>query len=642
VISEDLAKELFNTTENAVGKAIQLQHDQVFHVSGVFARLPVHSTENFDFLLSFEYYRDIMSWVNTWGSTGPSNYILVKKGTDMKAFNEKVAGIVVRNSGDSMRKVFAFPFSDTYLYSSFGPVGKGSGRIEYVRLFSMIAVFILIIACINFMNLSTAKASRRMKEVGIRKVVGAERRQLIYQFLAESLLLAGFAMILAFVLAALLMPAFNHLTDKQLSLHPDTHLLMAAVTITLITGVVSGSYPAFYLSHFNPIAVLKGKLTSSLGEVFIRKGLVVFQFTLSMIFIVAVMVVYRQMKYIQSKNLGYNKDHVLVFNSEGKLYGNQETFIAELKRLPGVVDATGTSHGLVGHNYAAGGVEWEGMDRDPKKQTYFEIAAVGYEFIHTMGISMAAGRNFSRDYKDESSKIILNEAAAKIMGFKDPVGKTISISRDKKQIIGMIRDFHFESLHEEVKPMFLSLRTSDSNYSYRIMARIQTGRESEVIPRIQRLYQSFNPGFVFDYRWLDEAYQHQYESERRVEALSKYFAVMAILISCLGLFGLAAFTAQRRQKEIGIRKVVGASVQQIAVMLSMGFLKLVGAALLIAAPVAWLIMNEWLNSFAYRVNIGLDIFLVSGASVILITLITISVQSVRAAVANPVRSLKAE
>jgi len=642
VISEDLARELFNTIGNVVGKTLQLDHGQVFHISGVFQRLPVNSSEKFDFLLSFEYYKDIMPWVYQWGNTGPHNYILVKKGTDIKVFNKKVADIVTRVSGDSLRKVFAFPYSDTYLYSKSGPVGKVSGRIESVRLFSMIAIFILTIACINFMNLSTAKASRRLKEVGIKKVVGAGRRQLVFQFLSESLLLAAFAMVFAFLLATLLMPAFNQLTGKQLSIHMDTRLSIAAVSITLFTGFVSGSYPAFYLSGFHPIAVLKGKLSTSLGEVFIRKGLVVLQFTLSVIFIVAVMVVYRQMNYIQSKNLGYNKDNVLVFNSEGKLFGNQEAFIAELRKLPGVVDATGTSHGLVGHNFATGGVQWEGKDRDPKKRIYFESASVGYEFIHTMGISIAAGRGFSRNFRNESSKVILNEAAAKVMGLKDPVGKTISISDEKKQIIGVIRDFHFESLHEEVKPMLLSLRTSDSNYSYRIMTRIQAGRETEVIARIRGLYEVFNPGFILDYRFLDEAFQHQYESEKHVEALSKYFAGLAIVISCLGLFGLAAFTAQRRQKEIGIRKVVGASAGQIALMLSMGFLRLVGLAILIAFPLAWWMMNLWLHSFAYRIPLGAGIFVLAGSSVILIALLTVSFQSIRAAVASPVDNLKTE
>jgi ABC-type antimicrobial peptide transport system permease subunit len=324
------------------------------------------------------------------------------------------------------------------------------------------------------------------------------------------------------------------------------------------------------------------------------------------------------------------------------LYGNQETFIAELKRLPGVVDATGSSHGLVGHNFATGGVEWEGMDRDPKKQNYFELAGVGYDFIHTMGISVKAGRDFSRSYKDQGPSIILNEAAAKVMGFKDPVGKTISIWGEKKQIIGLIKDFHFESLHEEVKPMFLALRTSDSNYAYRIMARIQAGKETEVVARIRKLYQAFNPGFIFDYRFLDQAFQYQYESEKHVASLSRYFAGLAILISCLGLFGLAAFTAQRRQKEIGIRKVVGASTKQIAVMLSMGFLRLVGLAILIAFPVAWWIMHQWLHSFAYRISLSAGVFVIAGASVIFIALLTVSFQSVRAAMANPVRNLKTE
>jgi putative ABC transport system permease protein len=639
VISEDLARELFNRTDNLIGRMIQLQHGQEFRISGVFQRVPSHSSEQFDFVLSFEYLKDVQNWVAQWGNLGPHNYILLKKGIDAPAFNQKVADIITRNTGDSTRKVFASRYSDTYLYGRFGQKANAGGRIQYVRLFSIIALFILAIACINFMNLSTAKASKRLKEVGIKKVVGASRLQLVSQFLSESVLLSFFSLLLGILLVTFLLPAFNQLTGKDISLRPDLNLIIAAISITLITGLLSGSYPAFYLSRFTPILVLKGKLNTSLGEVFARKGLVVFQFTLSMIFIVAVFVVYQQMHYIQSTNLGYNKDNVLVFNSDGKLLGNQETFIEELKKLPGVVDASGTSHNLVGHNYSSPGLEWEG--KDPDQDPQFEIAGIGHDFLKTMDISLAAGKEYSRDFHGEQY-IMLNQAAVKVIGMKDPIGKTVRLWNTDKRIIGVIRDFHFESLHETVKPMILLPQFSDSGASYKILARIQAGRETEVIARIRSLYQSFNPDYIFDYRFLDEAYQKQYDSEKQVEALSKYFAGLAILISCLGLFGLAAFTAQRRQKEIGIRKVVGASANHIAVMLSMGFLKLVGLAILIAFPLAWWIMTQWLHSFAYRINMGAGIFLIAGASVILVTLLTISFQSIRAAVANPVKSLKTE
>ncbi|HVV05426.1 MAG TPA: ABC transporter permease [Puia sp.] len=638
VISEDLARTLFNRTDGLIGKTIQLEHDKQFHISGVFKDLPDQSSEKFDFVLSFGYMKEVHPWVKEWSNKGPHNYVLLKEGANVDAFNRQVADIITRYAGDSAARVFAYRYSDNYLYGKFVNGKPAGGRIEYVRLFSIIAIFILVIACINFMNLSTARASKRLKEVGIKKVVGASRRQLIYQFISESMLLSFFSLVLAVILVILILPAFNQLTDKHIVLHPDKELILAAVAITLITGVLAGSYPAFYLSAFRPVLVLKGKLNTSLGELFVRKGLVVFQFTLSMIFIVAVLVVFRQMKYVQSERLGYNKDNVLVFNSDGRLLGNQENFVAELKRLPGVVSATGANHNLVGHTFATGGMQWEGMATDQKPM--FEVASVGHDFCQTMEIRLMAGKDFS-DFKGGSS-IILNQAAIDAMGIKDPIGKTVRFLNQPRRIVGIIQNFHFESFHEIIRPMVLLPDASDSGSNYKILARIQAGRETEALARIRRLYEEWNKGYVFDYRWLDAAFQRQYRSEKNVADLSKYFAGLAILISCLGLFGLAAFTAQRRQKEIGIRKVVGASTRQIAVMLSMGFLKLIGVALLVALPLAWWIMNEWLHSFAYRVGLGPGIFLIASAAVILITVCTISMQSIRAAVANPVKSLKAE
>ena len=639
VISEDLARTLFNRTDGLIGKTIQLEHDKQFHISGVFERIPDNASEKFDFVLSFEYMKEVHPWVKEWNSKGPHNYILLKEDADVETFNRQVANMLTRYAGDSATKVFAYKYSNNYLYGSFVNGKPSGGRIEYVRLFSIIAAFILIIACINFMNLSTAKALKRLKEVGIKKVVGASRRQLVFQFITESMLLSFFSLLLAAIIVTLILPAFNRLTDKYIMLHPGKDLMTAAVIITLVTGIVSGSYPAFYLSGFRPVMVLKGKLNTSMGELFARKGLVVFQFTLSMIFIIAVLVVFKQMRYIQSGRLGYNKDNVLVFNSDGKLLGSQENFVAALQRLPGVVSATGTTHNLVGHNFATGGMKWEGMAPDQKLMV--EVASIGHDFCRTMGISMAAGKDFSSDFKGEPS-ILLNQAAVDAMGLRNPVGSMVTFFGEHRRIVGVIQNFHFESFHETIQPMVFLPDASDSGTNYKILARIQAGRETEAIARIRYLYEEWNKGFVFDYRWLDAAFQQQYRSEKNVESLSKYFAGLAILISCLGLFGLAAFTAQRRQKEIGIRKVVGASARQIAVMLSMGFLKLVCIALLIALPVAWWIMNEWLHSFAYQVDMGPGIFLIAGAAVILITLCTISIQSIRAAVANPVKNLKAE
>jgi len=581
VISDELAKKLFGTTSNILGKAVQFQHDTTFFVSGVFEKVPYHSSQQFDFVLSFEYYATVQPWVKIWGNTGPHNFVLLKKGTDVTAFNKRIATLALSNFQDSSRVPYATRFSDNYLLNSFDHGVQVGGRIEYVRLFSLIAVFILLIACINFMNLSTAKASRRMKEVGIKKVVGADRKQLIFQFLSESVLLTFCAMLIGLLITVLLLPRFNQLTGKQIALNFEPKIILAFVSISLLTGLLAGSYPALYLSKFKPLSILKGKLNTSFAEIISRKGLVVFQFTLSATMIIAVIIIYQQIKFIQSADPGYNKDNIVKFDSEGALQGNEENFIARLKMIPGVVNASFTFNNMVGRNYGNYSLSWDG--KDPSTDIYFEGFGAGYNFIETMGMHMLAGRSFSKDFGNDYSKVILNEAAIKVMRLKDPVGKTIMNNDEPRQIIGVVRDFHFESLHEAVKPAYFSLQAPGVNPWYKFMVRISAGNQKQTTAAIQHLYESYNPGFPFTFSFLDEAYQRQYDTETRVSQLSRYFAGLAVIISCLGLFGLAAFTAQKRQKEIGIRKVVGASTSDITVMLSKDFLKLVLIALLVSS-----------------------------------------------------------
>jgi putative ABC transport system permease protein len=640
VISDELAEKLFGTTENLIGKVIHFQHAQDFFVSAVFEKPGPHSSQQFDFVLPFEYMKVVYPWVTSWDNTGPHNFVLLKKGTDINGFNKRIANVIAENSHDTTRAAFAVPFADNYLLYTFSHGSQTGGKMVYVRLFSIIAIFILAIACINFMNLSTAKASRRMKEVGIKKVLGAGRKQLIFQFLTESLIFSALAMILAVGITWLLLPAFNQLTGKEIDFNFSGSLLLTLAGITLFTGLLSGSYPALYLSGFKPISILKGKLQTSVAEIFSRKGLVVFQFTLSAVLIISVLVVYRQIQYIQTTDPGYNKDNIVRFNSEGKVLSNEDAFVDEVKKIPSVINACYTWHEMIGRNYGDFGLSWDG--KDPNERDYVEGFGGGYGFIETMGMQLVAGRAFSRNYGDEGSKIILNEAAVKLMKLKNPVGKTIRYNgHPQMQIIGIVKDFHFESLHEPVKPCFVLL-DGPGNIWHKMMVKIKGGEQASTLNAIQNLYASYNPGFPFEYGFLDEAYQKQYLTESRVGILSRYFAGLAILISCLGLFGLATFTAQKRQKEIGIRKVVGASVNNIVFMLSMDFLKLVLLAVVIAFPLAWWLMSKWLQGFAYRIPIGLEVFGITGAAIILITLLTISVQAIRAALANPVSSLRSE
>ena len=636
VLSDELAMKLFGTTNNIIGKAVSFDHDTTFFVSGVFKKMAANSSQQFDFVLSFDYFRTIRDWVTYWGNKGPLNYILLKKGTNIDAFNKNVATVINKNSNDTTTKVVAMKFSDMYLHNNYNGNVQSGGRIEYVKLFSLLAVFIMVIACINFMNLSTAKAARRFKEVGIKKVVGAERSQLIFQFLTESFLLTVVAMLFAIVLAALLLPAFNQITGKSITLHFTWQMTVIVICIALITGFVAGSYPALYISKFNPLSILKGKLNTSTAELLSRKGLVVFQFTLSTVLIIAVFIIYQQIQFIQNADPGYNKNNVLRISAEGNLSTKQDAFIAELKKIRGVNNVSATNHRMVGHNFATSDLDWPGKPENDN--TYFEGFETNYDFVETMGMHIKEGRSFSKDFGADSTTIILNEAAVKAMHLKDPVGKTVELNNHNTQIIGVVKDFHFESMHAEIKPSYLALVPQRGT----IVASINNKNQQETINAIKHLYESFNPGFPFTFNFLDEAYQQQYESETRVSALSKYFAGLAIIISCLGLFGLAAFTAQKRRKEIGIRKVVGASVSSITTMLSKDFLKLVAISLLIAFPVAWWLMNNWLQSFAYRIHISPIVFIVSALTVLLITLLTISFQSIKAAIANPVKSLRTE
>jgi len=635
VISRELSMKLFGKTENVIGKPLRFDQDTTFYVSGVFEKVSGHSSQQFDFVLSFEYFKSIKEWVTRWGDRGPSNYVLLNKGVDINVFNKSVANVITVNTGDTSRKVVAARFSDLYLYNNYGNNATGKGRIENVRLFSLLAVFILVIACINFMNLSTAKASRRLKEIGIKKVVGARRRQLIIQFLSESLLLTLWAAVFAVGIVLLLLPAFNGITGKQISLHFDTTLIIYFIAVILSTGLLAGSYPALYLSKFNPLAVLKGKINTSLAEVVSRKGLVVFQFTLSTILIVAVMVIYQQMQFIQKTDAGYNKNNILRLSAEGTIQEKKDAFIAELKNIPGVVNASSTFHKIIGRGYSHGGMEWEGKNSGSK--VFFEAFEVDYDFCETMGMTIKEGRSFSRNFGGDSTNIILNETAVKVMGLKDPVGKTIRKFGKNVQVIGVVKDFHFESLHEPIKPGYLFLWGGGT-----IVASVQANNQRQTIAAIERLYGRYNPGFPFTFNFLDEAYQKQYDSETRISALSKYFAALAIVISCLGLFGLAAFTAQKRRKEISVRKIIGASVVSITTMLSKDFLRLIFISLAIALPVSGWLMSSWLQGFAYRISLTPYVFAIAGIAVILITLFTISFQAIKAAIVNPVKSLRTE
>ncbi|HEX8059483.1 MAG TPA: FtsX-like permease family protein, partial [Cyclobacteriaceae bacterium] len=498
------------------------------------------------------------------------------------------------------------------------------------------------IACINFMNLSTARATRKSKEVGIKKSVGAGRQLLIVQYMSESLITSLLSLIVSVGLVYILLPAFNAATDKKIILDlTQPALLLSMIGISLAAGLLAGSYPALYLSSFKPAAVLKGQMKGSIGELWARKGLVVFQFFLSVILIVSVIVIYKQIEFVQTQNLGYQKEHLIMFPREGRLWKDtetMETFLNEVKRIPGVKNAAGIGHGLLGQNSNTSGLQWEG--KDPDDRILFENLSADHGTLETMGVTYVEGRGFMEGNLADTSKILFNEAGIRVMGLTDPIGKHIRLwDQYDLEIVGVVKDFHFQSMHEAVKPLFVRY---NPRTTWNIMVRMEPGREKEALAGIGEFYNSFNPGFSFEYKFQDQEYARLYAAEQRVASLATYFASMAVLISCLGLFGLAAFTAERRLKEIGIRKALGSSSGNIVLLLSGDFTRMVLVSVLLGLPMAYWLLDMWLAKFAFRIPLDIIYFVASGFIALAIAWITVASQAVRASRVNPVNCLRSE
>lgn len=637
-VSRDLATKFFGSVDNAVGKTLRYEDDRNFMVSGVFENINPKSTYQFDYVLPLEDYLDRNEWAKEWGNNGPHTYVILQDGVDPDALTEKIAGYIKTKEDDSNVELFLKRYSDYYLYGNYTNGVQDGGRIDYVRLFSIIAIFIMVIACINFMNLSTARASKRAHEVGVRKAIGADRNRLIRQYIGEAILISLFSMILSYLIVLLCLNQFNEITDKTIQLTLSAEMIIISLATVLLTGILAGSYPALYLTHFNPVQVLKGEIKSSAGEIWARKGLVIFQFTITIILIVGVIVIHKQTQYAFTKNLGYDQDNVVFFSQDGGIPDSREAFFTELRKIPGVVNAGGTSHEMVYQQSNTSGLVWEG--KSPEERVLFENIRVDYEFYETMGFELENGRWFSREFGADSSKMVINEAAAKIMGFtpEEAVGQKIKLWGEYDlEIVGVLKDFHYQSIHIEVDPAFFWLRNT-----WNVAVRLEAGKEVATMNAIEDLYHKFSPGFIFEYEFLDKRYQRLYESEQRVGTLSSYFAGFAILISCLGLFGLASFTAERRIKEIGIRKVLGATTSNIVMMLSKDFTRLVGISILFALPVSYYLMNNWLMSFAYKIDLSVWIFIGAAIASLVIAWLTVGSQALRAANVNPSKCLKDE
>lgn len=636
VLSESMAMKLFNTTADIAGKTVVYSIFDIKKqgvVSGVFRDVPASASEHFDFILPFDAFSELMGMGTApanWNIPGPFHaYATLKPGTNAGALNSKLGEFIRHKSATSPFSLFLARYADHYLYGTYENGVQAGGRIAYVRLFSAIAIFILVIACINFTNLFTAKATARARDAGIRKAVGASRKILIGQYLAESVLMSVLSLFIAILITDLLLPAFNNITGKSLALDVSPQTVVAMLTITLSAGLMAGVYPALYLSGIGAATGLKGKITTTAHEIRVRKGLVIFQFAVSVILIVSVIVVYRQIGFVQGRNPGYDKDNLLYFGVDGKAAESAETFLTEVKNIPGVVNASSMLGSLTGGgNGVPGSIPWEG------RQIVIHSAAVNYGMLETLGVELKAGRFFSGTLDaSDTLKWILNETAVETLGLKNPVGAII----EGHEIIGVVKDFHFQSLHESIKPFSFRL---EPHYALNIWVRVDPQSLESTLEKLRACYHKFNPGLPFDYTFADHAYHAQYKAEKKVAALSRYFAALAIVISCLGLFGLAAFTAERRQKEIGIRKVMGATALSIVSLLSADFTRLVLAAIAIALPLGYLITKSWLNGFAYRIDLHWWYFAGAGIIALAIAVLTVMAQALRAAGGNPVRWLR--
>jgi putative ABC transport system permease protein len=638
-ISETMATKLFGSPKEAMGKSVKWQvfdFQNEVEVTGVYQDFGSMDVDKPDYFLSFSYFKQMLGEGLHWDNYNASTYVLLRPDTDVAAFNSQISGFIKAKKAESNVSAFVHPYGDTYLYGTYEEGKVVGGRISYVKLFSAIAIFILIIACINFMNLTTARSMSRLKEIGVKKSMGASRGGLFGQFMVESLLLTFFALVLAVVATYMLQPFFNQVTSKTLSMSFEPELILVLLGIWILTSFLAGIYPAIYLSKFKPVEVMKSNIKGSFGELLARKGLVVFQFAISLLLIIGISVLSKQMSYIQNQNLGYNQAHLLELNASGIDPNQLDTYLEELKKVPGVSNASSVSHPLVGLESATIGLTWEGKDEE--EQVKFENISINMGLIETMGFEMAAGRSFSLDYNNEESKIILNQAAVQTIGFQDPVGQIVNLWGDDMEVIGVVKDFHFESLKEKVKPAFLKY---DPSFAQKVMVRIESNDQQASIAGISDVYEKFTAQ-PLSYSFMDADYQSLYASEQRASDLAKYFGTTAIFLSCLGLFGLAAFTAEKRKKEIGVRKVMGASMMSVLTLVSKDFIALILVSILIAIPIAWYFANTWLQSYAFQTDLSWWIFAGSGVLLIVISLITVGYQAYRAASTNPVESLRSE
>jgi ABC-type antimicrobial peptide transport system permease subunit len=644
LLTKSLAVALFGNT-NPINKTVKLDNKIDFKVAGVFEDLPHNSTfYRSKFFIPWDKYLTSQNWLKEaqtqWGNHSWQAFVQLNENVDFAKTTAKIKDIPKKHVEEGKEEVLLHPMSKWHLYSDFKNGKVAGGRIQFIWLFGIIGVFVLFLACINFMNLSTARSEKRAKEVGIRKTVGSLRRQLIGQFLSESLLISLLALVFAILIVVLLLPFFNRLSDKQMTIPwNNTTFWLLTLLFTFITGLVSGSYPAFYLSGFEPIKVLKGTFRAGRFAALPRKVLVVIQFTVSVTLIIGTIIVYRQIQFAKNRPVGYTREGLIsvMMNTPeiGKSYNALRDELLKTGVLNDMAESSSPATNIWSNQI---GFEWKG--KDPSTTPLFGIVATTHDFGRTIGWQIKEGRDFSRSFPADTGALILNEAAVKLTGLKNPVGQIIKWNDDEHLVVGIVKDMVMESPYTPVKPTIFFLAYDWANV---ITMRIKpTVGVRDAISKIEPVFRKFNPGGPFEYKFVDDEYAQKFENEQRIGNLATFFAILAVFISCLGLFGLASFVAEQRTKEIGVRKVLGATVFNLWQMLSKDFFALVIISCCIAIPIAWYFLHQWLQQFEYRTPVSWWIFAVAVTGAMLITILTVSFQAIKAALANPIRSLRTE
>ncbi len=639
VINGEIAEKYFGE-EDPLGKVISVNNEYDFTVTGLMKNVPHNSHLQFSMLIPYEFMKDTGKTRETdFGSNSIFTFIQLDEKASVDQVNKKIHGFIRDRHPESVTTLMLMPYTRLHLHQYFGWESSGDA-IQYVYIFSIIALFVLLIACINFMNLSTARSANRAKEVGLRKVVGALKGHLIRQFYGESVLFALIALILAVGIVTLLLPVFSSLADKPLSWNVTGigMILAGLAVITLFTGLVAGSYPALFLSAFQPVRVLRGRIKSGAASSQFRKILVVIQFSLSILLIIGTTVVYKQMNYMKNRRLGWDKEHLVYISLRSELQKSYPTLKSELAKDSRILGVTGTwmLPSYLGSN--AGGADWEG--KDPNQEVLIGINPVDFDFIETLGIEMADGRSFSREYSsDLSNTFIVNEEVAKLMGKESVIGERFSFVGVDGTIVGVMKNFHYQPVREKIEPLAIIVDPERINY---VLIRIPPENIPVSLKLIENTWNRVIPNYPFEYHFLNQIFDSMYRAEAKIGTLLKYFAILAVFIACLGLFGLASFTAEQRTKEIGIRKVLGANVSQVTLLLCREFFLLVLLANIIAWPSAYFIMKHWLQSYAYRTSLGFFIFIAAMAAALLVALLSVSFQAVKAALSHPADSLRYE